>query len=574
MCPRHALTNSLPLWSARRICYLSIVRPLSLILATLLGGALSAQDSTHFSQVMDAERSYHVYLPGSYATDQQKRYPAIYWLHGFEASSIRDAHTKAFADYAAAHNVVIVDSGPAETPGQFPLYLPELIEHIDGAVRTLPDRNHRGVSGYGLGGFLAHWSAAKFPDLIASASDVAGITKASLGPEGFAVDCSLDDLRPALDGIASLYNAADADGALDFHMQAFAAPPAKPAVFRHIDPYPNFSIWGWEVASDRREPGFSYLDAVSSHGFHSVVREWLPGGDTLTNVKLSIEMPPHTFPARSTQPVTVVHVGDGKVRHGVQKVDADGRLSFDLDGDEYEVGISAEPVIAVSGFNVADAGWASVGAIKLRVKFWNLGAARSGTIPVAWESPNEHVKIDDPSGRLVALNSGQSMDLPMEFRYDGPAPAAARLIALVAGNRLSIDVPVFPTAPESKDYVIADGRALDHIEHGSQKIKSTLGQGNGDGFAAPGESFAILIPDGDSYRLAELFTNDPFVDNTVRESDDWGAGVSVNYSVPTIRKECDPGRRIRFLARIYTQSPTGPLPRYVWIELPVWYRNK
>ena len=551
------------------------MRPRNLLLALLFAAPLAAQDSTHFSQVMGAERSYHVYLPGSYAAEPQKRYPAIYWLHGFEASAIRDAHTKLFTGYVAAHDVVIVDSGPAETPGQFPLYLPELVEHIDSVVRTLPDRDHRAVSGYGLGGFLAHWTAAKFPDLVSSASDVNGVTKASLGPDGFDVECSLDDLRPVLEGIPSLYNAADPAAALDFDMHAFAAPAAKTATLRHIDPYPNFSIWGWEIASDRREPGFTSLESVSSHGFHSVVREWLPGGDTLTNVKLSIETPPHTFPARSTQPVTIVHVVDGKVRHAAQKVDADGRLSFELDGDEYEVGISAEPDIAVSGFNITDADWATAAMpVKLRVKFWNIGAARSGTIPVAWESPDEHVKIDDAASRLVALGSGESVALPITLRYDGPAPASARLAAVVNGNRLSIDVPVFPAASETKDYMIADGRALEHIEHGTQKVKSTLGQGNGDGFAAPGESFAILIPDGDSYHLAELFTNDPFIDNTVRESDDWGAGVSVNYSVPTVRKECDPGRRVRFLARIYTQTPAGPAPRYVWIEIPVWYRDK
>ena len=524
---------------------------------------------------MDAERSYRIYLPGSYAADAGKRYPAIYWLHGFEASSVRDAQSRIFAEYVSAHDVVLIDAGPAETPGNFPLYLPELVEHVDGEVRTLPDRDHRAVSGYGIGGFLAHWSAAKFADLVASASDVNGVAKAALGPEGFPVECSLDDLRPAMEGIASLYAAADATAALDFHMQAFAAPPPKPLAFRHIDPYPNFSIWGWEVASGRREPGFTTLSNVSSRGFHSGVKEWLPDGDSLTNVKLSIETPPHAYAPRSTHPVTIVHVSDGKARHAVEKADAEGRLSFDLDGDEYEVGISAEPLIAVSGFRIEEASWATAGQpVNLKVKFWNVGAARSGALPVAWESPDDKVKIEDASSRLFGLGSGESVALPLTFRFVGPAPAGARIVAVVAGEKLALDVPLFPRAQEAKTYLLADGRPLEAFQHGSQKVEVKLGQGNGDGYAAPGESFAVLLPDHDSYRVAELFTNDPCVDNTVREEDDWGAGVSVNYSVAAIRKDCAPGKRVRLLARVWAPGPNGPEPRYAWIELPVWYRNQ
>ena len=146
---------------------------------------------------MGAERVYRVYLPSTYA-GSQNRYPAIYWFHGFEASNLRDEQNKAFTDYVASHQVVIVDFGPAEMPGEFPLYLPELIERVDETVRTIRNREHRGVSGYSLGGFLAHWTAAKFPDLVASASDVNGVREARLGPEGFDVDCSLDDLRDDL----------------------------------------------------------------------------------------------------------------------------------------------------------------------------------------------------------------------------------------------------------------------------------------------------------------------------------------------------------------------------------------
>ena len=523
---------------------------------------------------MGAERVYRVYVPANYASSQ-KRYPAIYWFHGFEASNLRDEQSKAFADYVASHQVVIVDFGPAETPGQFPLYFSELVERVDATVRTVADRDHRGVSGYSLGGFFAHWTAAKFPDLVASASDVNGVREAPVGPDGFDVNCNLDDLSASADGTAALANAPNISAAFDFHMQAFAAPPPKPAAFAHADPYPNFSVWGWEVASDRRQPGFTVIEGVSARGFRSVVREWLPGGAALKDVKLSIETPPHAYPPNTTHPVTYIHLSDGKVRHAVQKADGQGRLTFDLDGDDYEVGVSAEPAIAVSDFEVSDAAWATAGQpVTLRVKFWNAGASRSSTLPIKWESPDARVRFDNPASRLFGLGPGESVSLPVMFTFDGPAPASVRIVAVEGANRMPVETQLFPKAEPETKYLIDDGRPLEAFQHGSQKTDVMLGEGNGDGFAAPGESFAILLPDGDSYRVAELFTNDGCVDNTLREADDWSAGVGVNYSVPRIRADCEPGHRVHFLARVYAQSQSGPIARYATIEVPVWYRNK
>lgn len=519
------------------------------------------QEFTHFSQVMGAERVYRVYLPATYAASKT-RHSAIYWLHGFEPSSVRESHSKEFEKFVAAHDAIVVDFGPVQTTGEFPLYFPELVDRIDQTLRTIPDRDHRAIAGYSPGGgFLAQWTAAKFPDLVASASGLAATTEAQVGPKGFEVDCSLDDLD--YDGIRRAAPATVAE-ALDFHMSVFAAPTPKPSVFSHADPYPNFSVWGWEAASDRRQPGFTVLDRVSSKGFRSSVREWLPGGAALTDVKLSLETPSRMYQPRSAHPVTYIHLPDGKVRRAVQKADAQGRLSFELDGGDYEVGISAEPAIVASGYELADAAWATAGQpVKLRVKFWNVGAARSGTLPIQWESPIGGVKFDNASSRLFGLGPGESVTLPVTFTANGAA--AVRIVAAEGANRMPMDVPLFPPAEPAKNFLIADGRPLEAFQHGTQKTDVMLGEGNGDGFAAPGESFAILLPDGDSFRVAELFTNDACVDNTMRLSD-----AGARYSVPRILPECDPGHRVHMLARVEMPDRTV---RYAAIEFPVWYRN-
>jgi hypothetical protein len=203
-----------------------------------------------------------------------------------------------------------------------------------------------------------------------------------------------------------------------------------------------------------------------------------------------------------------------------------------------------------------------------------VGAARSGTLPVQWESPDARVKFENPAGRLFGLGPGESVSLPVAFTFDGTGPATVRIVAVGGGIRMPIDVPVFPAAEPPKNFLIADGRPLEAFQHGTQKMDITLGEGNGDGYAAPGEDFAILLPDGDSFRVAEVFTNDACVDNTVRDSDPWGGGVSVKYSVPRIRASCEPGVRIHLLTRVFVPGVGGPVARYAAIEIPVWYRNK
>ena len=189
--------------------------------------------------------------------------------------------------------MILVDSGPTDTTGQFPLYFPELIDHIDKTLRTIPDRDHRAVTGSGVGGFLAIWQAAKCPDLVGSASSFGATAEASVGPQGFDVDSALNDLYPTLDAVRirqvpPILRIAET---LHFHLDAFAHPLPKPAAFSHADPYPNFGVWDWEVVSDRRRPAFTVLENVSRAGFRSTVREWIPAGAALPEVKLSITSP-------------------------------------------------------------------------------------------------------------------------------------------------------------------------------------------------------------------------------------------------------------------------------------------
>jgi len=562
---------------------------------------------------MGEPRAYSAVLPSSY-TASQKRYPVIYWLHGFETSAELQESARETSAYVAAHDVIVVNAGPAETTGEFPLYFPELVEQADKNLRTIADRDHRAVTGYSAGGFVAFWVAGKFPDLVGSASSFMGPTEYTIGPKGFDVECNFDDFFANYDGIRTRLLTGSRDflgfyhrrlnsiwsytapaheteefdsghGApgiaktLDFHMAAFAKPLPKPAVFSHADVYPNFGVWGWEVASNRRRPAVTVLENVSRSGFRSAVREWIPSGTAIPEVQFSLTSPARLYAPASVHPVTFLHLADGKVHRSNLKADSQGRLSFDLDGDAWEVGIGVEPVVSIIGYDLVDASWATAGKpVKLRVKLFNKGGGRLPSLPVQWESPNPGVKLDAAPSRLFGLTAGETATVPVSFTVADPARAIVKLVAVVGGARIPLVVPLFPAAEPTKDVQISDGRTFKVIHHANQPDPETLGEGNSDGFAAPGETFAILLPDGDAYRAAEVFTSDVCVDTSLRVSDSWvnydHSGASVKYSLPRILPTCQPGTPIHMLARVVMPNAPNHQVRYFALEFPVWYRNE
>lgn len=572
-------------------------------------GTAAGDEHTFTSLVLGGTRSYRVFLPASYSR-LQKRYPVIYWLYGYEQPN--EEREKEIAAYVAAHEMILVYAGPVDTAGNYPQFFPELVDHVDHDLRTLADRDHRAVTGYSVGGFLALYTAGKYPDLLSSASSFLGATESPVGPQGFEVDYRLAEQYANYEGVrtrlvadprepAHFYHARlnsiwlharanhetvdfDRDRAnqaipqtFDFHLHAFAAPLPKPAAFNHWDVYPNFAVWGWEVASTRRQPGVTMLDRVSAKGFRCAVREWSPEGATIPEVKLSLASA-RLYAPGSTHHVAIVRLRDGETHHVTLRADPQGRLNFDLNGDAYEVGISDEAVVTVSGWQVDGASWATAGQpVKLVVRFLNAGAARSATGPVQWESLDKDVKFAPASARLFGLAPGESAPLAVTISVADPTRAAVRIVAAMGADRLAFEVPLFPAADPSKDFQIVDGRSVTAWRHATERAEIPFGEGNRDGQAAPGETFVILVPDGDALRPAEVFSKDACVDTGLRGSDSWDYYdhqlASLPYSVLRIPENCEPGRVVHVLARIVTPSVGGYHTRYEAIEFPVWWRH-
>ena len=191
-----------------------------------------------------------------------------------------------------------------------------------------------------------------------------------------------------------------------------------------------------------------------------------------------------------------------------------------------------------------------------------------------WEAGDAGVKVEPASSRLFGMEPGESALLPVTVTVTDAAREAVRLVAVEGGNRFPIEVPLFPPAGAAKVFQIADGTTTHVWQHATRQDDVPFGQGNGDGHAAPGESFAVLIPDGEWLRAAELFTNDACVDLSLRADDSWDSydhsGASARYTVAAIRPDCAPGHVVRMLARVLMPSHEY---RYYTIETPVWWRE-
>jgi hypothetical protein len=356
-------------------------------------------------------------------------------------------------------------------------------------------------------------------------------------------------------------------------MNAFAHPLPKPAAWSHADVYPNFTVWGWEVSTDRKQPGFTALSNVSAAGFHSAVREWLPAGAAIPGVKVSIETE-KLYPPKKPQTVTVVRLRDGNVRRQTVIAAADGRLNLELDGEEYEVGIGAGPVLAISGYQLDGASWATAGEpVHTKVRIWNAGAAPTHPATLRWLSPNAGVDLSPMSADLPVIAPGQFADIALTITARDPKREIAKVVGVQGDVRLAFELPLYPPARPFADYKIADGQDVRVYEHATEKTKVTLGDGNGDGKANPGERIAILLPEDDVYRIAELITNDACVDNTLRAFDDWSdydhVGASAKYSLPLIKIDCPPGHVVHALARVVLPDKPNHAVRYAAIEFPV-----
>ncbi len=179
------------------------------------------KDSSFFSQAFDTERWYRIYLPSDYNADSPKRYPVVYYFHGWGGRYKWDSYmleddpgypgngrreppfVMEWRNYSQSNDIIIVtwdgyepNLHPGNThregidyggcnPYDFPrahedpiihygwdfsMYFRDLVAHIDSSYSTIADREHRGVTGLSMGGLTAMYVSGQNKDLVGSVS--------------------------------------------------------------------------------------------------------------------------------------------------------------------------------------------------------------------------------------------------------------------------------------------------------------------------------------------------------------------------------------------------------------------
>lgn len=146
------------------------------------------QYRTFTSKLAGGEVSYLIYLPPDYETNSSRRYPVVYFLHGYggnpraAAVFVTPLDAAIRKGTAPAMIVVGVNGLPASfycdsMDGKWPVdsvVTKELIPHVDQTYRTMAGRETRAVEGFSMGGYGAAHLGFKHPDLFSMVGVMSG----------------------------------------------------------------------------------------------------------------------------------------------------------------------------------------------------------------------------------------------------------------------------------------------------------------------------------------------------------------------------------------------------------------
>lgn len=175
-------------------------------------GPGTVRADTLWSQSLGTNKQYLVYLPPSYETQRDRRYPVAFYLHGLggdESNWTKLGHLDAAMDSLVAAGgpemIIVMPDGddgwyttwnslgnyascrrqpPRDEPAErycvpWPHYddyiARDLVAHVDSNYRTIADSAHRGIAGLSMGGYGAVTLALRYPDVFGAAASHSGV---------------------------------------------------------------------------------------------------------------------------------------------------------------------------------------------------------------------------------------------------------------------------------------------------------------------------------------------------------------------------------------------------------------
>ncbi|HEY4153893.1 MAG TPA: alpha/beta fold hydrolase [Puia sp.] len=566
--------------------------------------SIAQEDSRHFSRQFNAWKPYRIYLPADYSTSK-KQYPVIYFFHGnqgdekFQMDGVQQLVNEASVILVAWNGRSVPSDIRPYNVGyhsninysiQFKDYFPEFVAYIDSAYRTLSDRRHRALIGHSMGGFMSFLLAGKYPQMVCAAVSSKGSPEFFVGyPNNHTIYNTrfmfknLYGVRVRFDNgtdgeeLHNLNNEVNAGAvreygldysyrtyegghimrppefrdAFNFVLDAFKNPLNEPARWQHADLYPDFNVWGYQVNSDLHQPGYIDLKGVTRGGMGIRTKKWEPDGGLIPQVQIKLRTAPVYKPG-SDYSLFDYNVTNGVKNNSTVRSDADGRISFTVNGQYHQIGINAEntpPEIVFLTYKVNDK---SIfldhrKECNLKLNLLNRGGTDAKNIKITLSSTAKGVQIGNPVITADRLDKGESKWIPADFKViasnevttDG-SPFRVRFNLSITddkGNHWNdeFDAPVFYDVPEFTDIGIDDGDS------------EIFGSGNGDNIADPGETVMIY----QHSNRTRLYYDDPYIDDERLhddlQPDKWGDGYAFS-SLIHISKDCPIGHKIRFLA--------------------------
>lgn len=573
------------------------------LLSTSITPVSAQTDTAYFSSVFGAQKPYRIFLPSEYS-HLQKRYPVIYFFHGNQGS--HEFAIDGIQQLVNANQVILVAWNGRSVPTdirpynigyhsnvkyavQFKDYFIEFVNHIDSTYRTLNDRSHRALMGHSMGGFMSFFLAAKYPQLVCTAVNMKGSSEFFVGyPDNhtlYQVRYMFENLcgvrlrfhNSTVDELVHLnnevnkgarrvkdldydyeiipgghdYTAPEFKSAFNYVVESFKKRLPDPVRWHHADLYPDFNVWGYDVTSNLKEPGYIDLKGVTKGGMRIRTKKWQPDGPLVPGVQINIKTAP-VYKPNTTYTVFDFNETEGTKRDTSINTDEKGRLSFSVNYESHQVGIyekdgPAEIVYAGHKVNGRDIFLNHNTQSNLKLLLLNRGGSECKKIKITLSTADKEVTIINPLMELNNIKPGESIWCPVDFKViahnkpttDG-SPFRIRFNLTIADDKGSLwndefDAPVFYNVPAFANIGIDDGDS------------EIFGSGNGNNIAEPGETIMVYQ---DSHRT-RLYYDDPYVDGErlydELQPDKWGDGYALS-SLIHISKDCPIGHTIRFLA--------------------------
>ncbi len=495
--------------------------------------------------------------------------------------SKQETYKTEFDDYVNSHDLIIVnvdgttgsgatwdyglafeyerrtqENNKALTGMLFSKYIRELTDVIDSLFRTIPDRDHRAVSGQSMGGLMSPWIASQNKDLFGSASMFSPSPDAAMfGDVGREVCFVNRELYRSLKGIPLRLTAASGDRyrqyyreqkavweladlshfefhevnypdhrAVDipeqfnFHMTEFSKVHPFPVNWHHADPFSHFEVWNYSVDVRRNEAAITILENVTASGMLVCSRAYLPDGPIILDEEIEIVTDTLYHPSE-TYIITDFNRTTGKVKSSHLHSDKKGRLQIKLSGGGHAVGISrmgtGARLFLIPEFNREGIYCEENIVNTLNFTLVNVGAGISGPVKIRADTPKSFLTIYTDTLTLGALRPGEKVKITDRFPFVIASqkfnePDSENFITKVSLEISSNDsvhavseifvypVNKTPQLSSDSDLIILDGASRKVHYYNNQLHKDTLltisgGSGNCNFIPEPGETIVLWV---------------------------------------------------------------------------------